>query len=379
MTEPSRPAGPAADLGALARAGEALLALVHADDRALVAISLGNLRDIHAAGRVEVSKILGLRQYLRKAMRQAWQDGVHAPLAMSRDPQARALLGGLPAMTALEDHAGLAAGVAEAVARVRPDNTDVVRHAARAQAYAGAIPVLLLALDDLDGLGRAFDPSAVPPRKDQRGRTASRRVRQAFVREAAPLLARVAAVAHKEPLGEACREPLPLASAVLSRAPASGVRLRDPAGAKWVSDLGEALASDIVASRVGPVLEGLFAGRPGLALAGISFEAPSGLSGVLEATVAYGEATLALTCRFDVATGTVEDASAGTVPGRAPETLAREGKPPSSTGSPPLRPWPVPSAGWGADGAPVKHSVTVWPHGRAATGSPARHPHGDGP
>lgn len=325
MTNPSRRADPA-DTDAIVRAGDALLALVHADDRALVAISLGNLRDIHAAGRVEVSKILGLRQYLRKAMRQAWQDGVHAPLARSRDPEARALLRELPAMAALDDHAELATGVAGAVARLRPDSSDVVRHVAKALAYAAGIPVLLRALDDLDRLGRVFDPSAVPPRKDQRGRTASRRVRQAFVREVAPLLARVAGAAHREPLGDACRDALPLASLMLSRVPASGVRLRDPAGAEWVSDLGDALAADIVTARVGPTLERLFEGRPGLALARISFQASSSLSGLLEATVAYGEATLALGCRFDLAAGTVEEWRAGTVNGRPPEALAPGGE-----------------------------------------------------
>lgn len=333
---PDLPASPAdvppvrADVRELARARQALSALTHPDTRSIVDTAMGTLHAALSGGGLQVSKIPGLQSAIRKHVRQAWMDGIIAPLARSRHPADRAVLDAIPKDFALKAHAEVQAAL-ERIARWVPEDADGTReHLGRAFDYLRMLPLILQALADLEvlapGAARAGRPASETGPADLAAATALVRSRlKAALSPGLPSLVRdFADLVYRGPLGGADIPALRWTAAALLAPPARGGRRSDRGGPQWRRSLANALSRDLVDEALAPAAGRVLRRHAGLEIGDARYVRGEGHGGRLDLTLSRAGVRLLLSVRFDIAAGRFEQSSAvvsqdGAVTALAPE------------------------------------------------------------
>jgi hypothetical protein len=319
-----------ADVLELARARQAISALAHPDTRAIVDTAMGTLHAALSGGGLQISKIPGLQSAIRKHVRQAWMDGIIAPLARSRHPADRAVLDAIPKDFALRAHAEALAAL-ERIARWIPEEAEGTReHVGRAFEYLRMLPLVLQALADLEGLA----PGATRPGRPASGPGSAaladvtalvqRRLKAALAPALPSLLGDLADLVHRGPLNAGEIPTLRWTAAALLAPPARGVRKSDRGGPQWRRSLAAALSRDLIDEALAPAAVGLLRRHAGLEVGEASYAGGEGPGGQLDIALSRGGVSLLLAVRFDAATGWFEQtyavaSSNGALTTRAPE------------------------------------------------------------
>ena len=319
-----------ADVRELARARQALSALAHPDTRPIVDTALGTLHAALSGGGLQVSKIPGLQSAVRKQVRQAWMDGIIAPLARSRHPADRAVLDAIPKDFALKAHAEVLAAL-ERIARWIPEDAAGTReHVGRAFDYLRTLPLILQALADLEVLApsatRTGRPASETGPTDLADATAlvERRLKAALSPELPSLVGDLADLVCRGRPGATDIPSLRWTAAALLSPPASGTRTSGPGGARWRRSLAGALSRDLVDEALVPAAGRLLRRHAGLEVGEATYARGDGHGGRLELALSRAGVRLLLSVRFDIAAGRFEQSTAGASPDGASTPLGPE-------------------------------------------------------
>jgi hypothetical protein len=334
--DPEFPLSPAdvrpmrADVHELARARQAISALAHPDTRPIVDTAMGTLHAALSGGGLQVSKIPGLQSAIRKHVRQAWMDGIVAPLARSRHPADRAVLDAIPKDFALRAHAEVLAAL-ERIARWVPEDADGTRaHLGRAFEYLRMLPLILQALADLEGLApgatRTGRPASGPGSAALADAAAlvQRRLKAALSPGLPSLIGDLADLVHRGAPAAADVPALRWTAAALLAPPARGARTSDRGGPQWRRSLAGALSRDLIDEALAPAAGRLLRRHAGLEIGDARYARGEGHGGRLDLALSRAGVRLLLTVRFDVAAGRFEQSSAVVSSDGAPTTLAPE-------------------------------------------------------
>lgn len=320
-----------ADVRELARARQAIAALTHPDTRAIVDTAMGTLHAALSGGGLQVSKIPGLQSAIRKHVRQAWMDGIIAPLARSRHPADRAVLDAIPKDFALKAHAEVLATL-ERIARWIPEDADGTRqHVGRAFDYLRMLPLVLQALADLEVLAPGATATGRPASEagpaDLADATAlvQRRLKAALSPGLPSLVDDLADLVYRGPLGAADTPTLRWTAAALLAPPARGARKSDRGGPQWRRGLAIALSRDLVDEALAPAAGRLLRRHVGLEVGDASYIRGEGHGGRLNLALSRDGVRLLLSVRFDIAAGRFEQTSAAVLSDGVLTTLAPEG------------------------------------------------------
>lgn len=305
-----------ADVRELAKARQAISALAHPDTRPIIDTALGTLHAALSGGGLQVSKIPGLQTAIRKHVRQAWVDGIVAPLARSRHPADRAVLDAIPKDFALKAHAEVLAAV-ERIARWIPEDAHGTReHVGRALDYLRMLPLILQALADLEALApgapRTGRPASETGPTDLADATALVRHRLKAVLSPVlpPLVGDLADLVHRMRPGAADIPALRWTAAALLAPPARGARTSDRGGPRWRRGLAGALSRDLVDEALAPAADRLLRRHAGLEVGDASYARGEGHGGRLDLALSRAGVRLFLSVRFDIAAGRFEHISA---------------------------------------------------------------------
>jgi hypothetical protein len=334
--DPDFPLSPAdvrpmrADVHELARARQAISALAHPDTRPIVDTAMGTLHAALSGGGLQVSKIPGLQSAIRKHVRQAWMDGIVAPLARSRHPADRAVLDAIPKDFALRAHAEVLAAL-ERIARWVPEDADGTRaHLGRAFEYLRMLPLILQALADLEGLApgaaRTGRPASGPGSSALADAAAlvQRRLKAALSPGLPSLIGDLADLVHRGHAAAADVPALRWTAAALLAPPARSTRTSDRGGPQWRRSLAGALSRDLIDEALAPAAGRLLRRHAGLEIGDARYARQEGHGGRLDLALSRAGVRLLLTVRFDVAAGRFEQSSAVVSSDGAPTTLAPE-------------------------------------------------------
>lgn len=319
-----------ADVRELARARQAISALAHPDTRPIVDTAMGTLHAALSGGGLQVSKIPGLQSAIRKHVRQAWMDGIVAPLARSRHPADRAVLDAIPKDFALRAHAEVLAAL-ERIARWVPEDADGTRaHLGRAFEYLRMLPLILQALADLEGLApgatRTGRPASGPGSSALADAAAlvQRRLKAALSPGLPSLIGDLADLVHRGPAAAADVPALRWTAAALLAPPARGTRTSDWGGPQWRRSLAGALSRDLIDEALAPAAVRLLRRHAGLEIGDARYARGERHGGRLDLALSRAGVRLLLAVRFDVAAGRFEQSSAVVSSDGAPTTLAPE-------------------------------------------------------
>lgn len=320
------PASPAdvrpvrADLRELATARQVIADLAHPDTRHIVDTALGTLHAALSGGGLQVSKIPGLQQAIRKHVRQAWMDGVIAPLARSRHPADRAVLDALPQAFALNAHAEVASAL-ERIGRWIPAEAAGTRdHVARAGAYLRTLPLILRALADLEAAtpmaGRAGGPTPDDVGADLAAAAAMarRQLKAALARGLPALVDGLADAVYRVPLRASDAPALRWTASALLAPPVRGARRSDRGAPQWRRGLATALSRDLVDEALAPAAGRMLGRHVGLEVGAASFAKGGDHAGQLDIALSRGGVRLSLSARFDIGAGLFEHAAAIVTP-----------------------------------------------------------------
>lgn len=300
---------PRADVHELARARHAIAAAAHPDARTVLDTALGTLHAALAGGGLQASSIPGLRNTVRKHVRQAWMDGILAPLARSRRPVDRAALDALPKSFPLDAHER-ALAVVDGVARQVADDPGGAReHVARAGAYLRALPVVLQALDDLETLVPVGVPNGRPrsnaeaPGADDPAIRAERRLKDALSRSLPELVRDLTRLVDPVPSGAAGAPSLRHVTDALAAPSPHGRRPLNAAGTQRRRSLLVALSRDLADEGLMPAARRLLHRHAGLEVGAATFARAGDTGGRLSLGLSRGQVRILLGVDFDVATG----------------------------------------------------------------------------
>ncbi|MEE7490371.1 hypothetical protein [Methylobacterium oryzae] len=299
------------DAGGLAKARQTISSLAHPHTRPIVDTAMGTLHAALSGGGLQVSKIPGLQIAVRKHVRQAWTDGIIAPLARSRHPAAREVLDAMPKDFAMKAHAEVLA-VVERIARGIPEDAVGTReHVARAMEYLEALPLILRALVDVEGVAsgaRTGRPSDATGPADLPGALAlaQRRARAALSPHLASLVEELADRVYRGPLGATGNPGFRWTAAALLAPPARGARKSDRGGPQWRRGLAKALSRDLVDEALVPDAGRLLRRHAGLEVGDASYAPGGGHGGRLDLALSRAGVGLVLSVGFDAASGRFE-------------------------------------------------------------------------
>jgi hypothetical protein len=319
-----------ADVRELARARQALSALAHPDTRPIVDTALGTLHAALSGGGLQVSKIPGLQSAVRKHVRQAWMDGIIAPLARSRHPADRAVLDAIPKDFALKAHAEVLAAL-ERIARWIPEDAAGTReHVGRAFDYLRTLPLILQALADLEvlapGATRTGRPASETGPTDLADATAlvERRLKAALSPELPSLVGDLADLVYRGRPGATDIQSLRWTATALLAPPARGTLTSGPGGARWRRSLAGALSRDLVDEALVPAAGRLLRRHAGLEVGDATYARGDRHGGQLELALSRAGIRLLLSARFDIAAGRFEQSTVAGSPDGALTSLGPE-------------------------------------------------------
>lgn len=304
----------AIDPGELMEACRAVSALSHPDSRPIGDIAMQTLRVAIAKRSIGASTVKGLRQSVRKQVREAWTDGIVVPLARSREPSDREVLQAVP-MTLNLKAIPTVRSVLERLAGEIPKQAVPTRErVAVALGYLSSLPVILEALDMLDGLVTDIKPHPAPhlvtdgvDRAEANAMAlARRRLRGVFTKGLAALVDDVAHAAYRRRLGAMDEPAFRATAAVLATLPAHGARRFDRGATQWRRRLHEALLRDVVDDRLCPAVERLLRRHPGLTTADATYRPCDDHGGEIGIVANRGAVTLSLAVRFALGSGRMD-------------------------------------------------------------------------
>ena len=300
------------DVRELAHARQVLSELAHPDTRHILVTALDTLQGALSGGGLQVSKVDGLRQAVRKAVRQAWTDGIVVPLGRSRDPADRAVLDAIPKTFALNAHAEVS-GALDRIGRWIPEAAAGTRHhVERARAYLRTLPLILQALADLEAAapmaGRAGAPVPDDGGTVTAAATARRRLKAALARGLPALVDGLADAVYRVPLRVSGSPALRRTAAALLAPPVRGARKSDRGAAQWRRLLATAISRDLVDEALVPAAGRMLGRHAGLEVGDASYATAGGHSGLLGLALSRGGFDLTLSFSFDICAGRVEQA-----------------------------------------------------------------------
>lgn len=326
MPSNPEPHSAAIDVAGLTDAWRIVSALTHPDTRHIVDTAMQTLRVAVITRGIGISAATGLRQSVRKHVRQAWTDGVFVPLARSRDQADRDVLTAFPMTIDLTAHAEMAKLLEGVASRIPSEATGTRDHVNRALGYLRILPVILNALDELDALASGMKPrQAAPAAGKDPGRdqiAAARRLLRAALAKALPALVdELADAVHRKPLAATVGPAFRSAGAALREFPARGTRKSDRGGPQWRRRLHEALMQDVIDEAVCPVLNRILHRHHGLALEKAYYHPALNHGGELGLIAARGDVTVTLAAHFAIGTGRMDLAFTAAVAGAAPREI----------------------------------------------------------
>lgn len=305
----------------LTDAWQAVSALSHPHSRPVVDTVMRTLQVAIASRGIRASTVAGLRQSIRKHVRQAWTDGVHVPLARSHLPADRDVLMSIPMTLDLKRHPELVATLAQVASRIPEEAVATRLHVDRALDFLGRLPVILGALDGLDALVPATKllPTRGPGATDADHATAvveaRRRVRATFAKALPDLVEEVADAAVRGALGPLDGTAFPSAAKAVASRPTHGARRFDRTGAQWRRTLTESLQADIVDDGLRPALDRLLRRHPGLRIGEAFHRAGDALGGDIGIATVRAGVAVDLMVRFSIGKGSLDQAFAASVAG----------------------------------------------------------------
>jgi len=300
------------DVRELARARQVISALAHPDTRTIADTAMGTLHAAFSGGGLQVSKIPGLQHAIRKHVRQAWMDGIVAPLARSRNPADRAVLDAIPKAFALGAHAEVSEAL-ERISRWVPEDADATRaHVERAFAYLRTLPPILQALADLEGLARVDRPASGSDGAEAADLSAMarRKLKAALARGLPFLVNDLSEAVYRGSLGATGTPSLRWTGAALLAPPARGARRSDRGGPQWRRSLANALSRDLLDEALAPAADRLLRRHAGLKIGSASYARGEGHGGRLDLALCRNGVRLLLSVRFDLGSGQFEQSTA---------------------------------------------------------------------
>ncbi|AWN42518.1 hypothetical protein [Methylobacterium durans] len=332
MPEPGGAAGPPS-VEEIQQAMRAIATVCPAEARPILTVLLGNLLSASQAGGIVQSKLEGLDVSLRKHLRQVWLDGVVVPLVRTRNELQRATFSAMPVLRDPRDVSDVLAAVRRIASEV-PELTTAQEHLAKAVRYLEAVPVLMRAMADLEGrtfrmgAGRWRASGYGSGERDTARRRQVRSAEQAFRRAArnalAPLARDLTDAVFACTLAAANGPPFTRTAPELLAPPVGGLRARSREVPAWRLRVIEGLQADLWNGGLGAALEALLRRHPGIEVRGVGVTREGDVSGLARISLARGSIKFALTARFDLQVGSLEqDAADLVVAGRRTPRASR--------------------------------------------------------